>query len=87
MRAWTRAFLALLMALLIGGSATARVHASQTSVPVSTRPWCERPARPSEPVYSNGYVSYSNEAGQAVNPATGQTIGKSDPMWHWPWGP
>jgi hypothetical protein len=37
--------------------------------------------------YPNGYVSYSNEAGQAVNPATGQTIGKSDPMWHWPWSP
>ena len=37
--------------------------------------------------YPNGYVSYSNEAGQAVNPATGQTVGKSDPMWHWPWGP
>jgi hypothetical protein len=24
---------------------------------------------------------------RAVNPYTGQTIGKSDPMWHMDWGP
>lgn len=30
----------------------------------------------------NGYVSYSNKADQAVNPYTGQTISKKDPMWH-----
>jgi hypothetical protein len=34
-----------------------------------------------------GYVSYSNGAGQTVSPVTGQTIGKSDPFWHWQWGP
>lgn len=35
----------------------------------------------------DGYVSYSNAAGQTVSPVTGQTIGKSDPLWHWQWGP
>jgi len=34
--------------------------------------------------YPNGYVSYSNSAGQAVNPYTGQTIARSDPWWHKP---
>ncbi len=34
--------------------------------------------------YPNGYVSYSNGSGQAVNPYTGQTVGKADPWWHWP---
>jgi hypothetical protein len=38
-------------------------------------------------LYPNGYVSYFNEAGQAVNPFTGQTIARSDPFWHWEWGP
>jgi hypothetical protein len=33
--------------------------------------------------YPDGYVSYSNSAGQAVNPYTGQTVAKSDPFWHW----
>ena len=37
--------------------------------------------------YPDGYVSYSNAAGQTVSPVTGQTIGKSDPFWHWQWGP
>lgn len=36
--------------------------------------------------YPNGYVSYSNRAGQAVNPYTGQTLSRSDPWWHWAWG-
>lgn len=36
--------------------------------------------------YPNGYVSYFNEAGQTVNPFTGQTIARSDPFWHWEWG-
>lgn len=35
--------------------------------------------------YPNGYVSYSNAAGQAVNPYTGQTLARSDPWWHWAW--
>jgi RHS repeat-associated protein len=33
--------------------------------------------------YPDGYVSYSNRAGQAVNPFTGQTVPKSSPWWHW----
>lgn len=33
--------------------------------------------------YPNGYVSYSNDSGQAANPYTGRTIGKADPWWHW----
>lgn len=37
--------------------------------------------------YPDGYVSYSNAAGQTVSPVTGQTIGRSDPFWHWQWGP
>ena len=37
--------------------------------------------------YPNGYVSYFNETGQTVNPFTGQTIARSDPFWHWTWGP
>ncbi|MHB1592851.1 MAG: hypothetical protein ACYCO9_13985 [Streptosporangiaceae bacterium] len=36
--------------------------------------------------YPNGYVSYFNEAGQTINPFTGQTIARSDPFWHWEWG-
>ena len=36
------------------------------------------------PGYPNGYVNYMNSSGQAVNPYTGKTIGKSDPMWHIP---
>lgn len=34
--------------------------------------------------YPNGYVSYENSAGQAVNPITGQTISRADPYWHVP---
>jgi len=37
--------------------------------------------------YANGYVSYSNESGQTVNPFNGQTIARSDPFWHWEWRP
>jgi hypothetical protein len=33
--------------------------------------------------YPNGYVSYSNAFGQAVDPYTGQTVPKSSPWWHW----
>lgn len=33
--------------------------------------------------YPSGYVSYFNKEGQAVNPFTGQTIGRADPFWHW----
>ncbi|MBI3649416.1 MAG: Hint domain-containing protein [Acidobacteria bacterium] len=36
------------------------------------------------PGYPNGYVNYMNPNGQAVNPYTGKTISKSDPMWHIP---
>ncbi|WP_187978214.1 DUF6531 domain-containing protein [Mycetocola sp. JXN-3] len=32
--------------------------------------------------YPNGYASYSNKIGQAVNPYTGQTISKTHPLWH-----
>ena len=35
--------------------------------------------------HPNGYVSYSNGAGQTVNPTTGQTVGRSDPSWHLDW--
>lgn len=34
--------------------------------------------------YPNGYVVYQNAAGQAVNPVTGNTVGRSDPYWHIP---
>ena len=34
--------------------------------------------------YPNGYVSYSNASGQAVDPFTGKTVSKTDPMWHIP---
>lgn len=34
--------------------------------------------------YPNGYGSYGNATGQTVNPFTGQTIRKSDPLWHIP---
>lgn len=34
--------------------------------------------------YPSGYGSYGNAAGQTVNPSTGQTIPKSDPLWHIP---
>jgi RHS repeat-associated protein len=36
------------------------------------------------PGYPNGYVSYSNTAGQAVDPYTGRTVSPSDPWWHIP---
>jgi hypothetical protein len=35
--------------------------------------------------HPNGYVSYSNGAGQTVDPTTGQTISRSDPNWHLDW--
>ena len=34
--------------------------------------------------YPYGYGSYNNSSGQAVNPLTGKTIPKTDPMWHIP---
>lgn len=36
--------------------------------------------------YPNGYASYSNGAGQTVNPFTGQTVGRSSEWWHWAFG-
>jgi hypothetical protein len=30
----------------------------------------------------SGKVSYLNELDQPVNPFTGQTVGRSDPLWH-----
>ena len=38
---------------------------------------------PPSPGYPNGYASYSMEK-QTINPYTGHTIGKKDPMWHIP---
>lgn len=32
--------------------------------------------------YPGGYASYSNAAGQTVNPLTGQTIAPANPWWH-----
>lgn len=34
--------------------------------------------------YPNGYATYMNSQGQAVNPITGHTIQPSDPLWHIP---
>ncbi|CAN5552896.1 hypothetical protein BH11ACT6_BH11ACT6_30160 [soil metagenome] len=34
--------------------------------------------------YPNGYAVYQNDRGQAVNPVTGNTVGRSDPYWHIP---
>jgi hypothetical protein len=31
----------------------------------------------------NGYSPYLNRGGQAINPFSGQTVGKSSPWWHW----
>jgi hypothetical protein len=31
----------------------------------------------------NGYASYLNGSGQTIDPYSGQTVGKSDPAWHW----
>ena len=42
------------------------------------------PPKGPSPGYPNGYVNYSNAAGQSVNPYTGKTIGKADPWWHMP---
>jgi hypothetical protein len=42
------------------------------------------PAKAPSPGYPNGYVSYFNASGQTVHPNTGQTLSKSDPMWHIP---
>lgn len=36
------------------------------------------------PGYPTGYSSYTNAAGQTVNPTTGRTISPSDPWWHIP---
>jgi hypothetical protein len=35
--------------------------------------------------YPQGYLTYMNSLGQTVNPGTGQTILRSDPLAHWPW--
>jgi len=35
----------------------------------------------------DGYASYLNSGGQTINPYTGQTVGKSDPWWHWEFQP
>ncbi|MEU3826595.1 polymorphic toxin-type HINT domain-containing protein, partial [Streptomyces sp. NPDC029080] len=32
--------------------------------------------------YKNGYISYINDAGQIINPFSGQTLTKADPYWH-----
>lgn len=42
------------------------------------------PAKGASPGYPGGYVVYQNKAGQGVNPATGQTVPKSDPSRHIP---
>lgn len=35
-------------------------------------------------LYPNGYITYANEAGQFINPMTGQTIKPADQYWHIP---
>jgi hypothetical protein len=42
------------------------------------------PPRGPSPGYPGGYGSYSHQAGQTVNQASGQTVSLSDPMWHIP---
>lgn len=59
-----------------GGSLDSRVAGVRIMDPVTSGKY----------LYPNGYVSYFNEAGQTVNPFTGQTIARSDPFWHWAWG-
>ncbi|CAN5675895.1 hypothetical protein BH09MYX1_BH09MYX1_59770 [soil metagenome] len=34
------------------------------------------------PGYPSRYANYFNASGQAIDPYTGRTISKSDPMWH-----
>lgn len=38
----------------------------------------------SSPGYPNGYVTYMNKSGQAINPYTGRTIERSNYWWHLP---
>lgn len=42
------------------------------------------PARGASPGYPGGDVSYMNQAGQTVNPATGRTVPRADPAAHIP---
>jgi uncharacterized protein YukE len=37
--------------------------------------------------YPHGYVNYMNDIQQAVDPRTGRSIGKKDPLWHIPLEP
>jgi hypothetical protein len=32
-------------------------------------------------------LTTSTEQGQAIDPFSGQTVGKKDPMWHWEFNP
>jgi RHS repeat-associated protein len=36
------------------------------------------------PGYPGGYVNYTNQYGQSINPYTGQTVSKNSPWWHIP---
>lgn len=42
------------------------------------------PPKGASPGYPEGYVTYENSGGQAVNPFTGKTISDSDPLRHIP---
>ncbi|WP_460500329.1 RHS repeat-associated core domain-containing protein, partial [Dyella jejuensis] len=59
-----------------GGGLNPRTSGFRYMEPVTSGPY----------QYPNGYGSYNNISGQAVNPYTGQTIAPSNPMWHIPNG-
>jgi hypothetical protein len=42
------------------------------------------PSRGQAPGYTGGYVTYSNAVGQSVNPYTGRTVARADPIRHIP---
>jgi hypothetical protein len=63
-----------------GGSGGSGLNSRVTSVRIMDP---INPCGPS-PGYPGGYVSYSNVFGQAVNPFTGQTLSRDNPLWHIP---
>lgn len=60
-----------------------RVRASAVAVEVPVGPPEHIGAgQPLGTTTPNGYVTYMNGGGQAVNPLTGRTLQPSDPLWH-----
>jgi RHS repeat-associated protein len=60
-----------------GGAGGNGLHPSASSVRVMDPDLSEPFPKP------NGYASYSNAGGQAIDPFTGETLRRSDDYWHW----